>query len=371
MPAVQRGTVDRKRGSWRARWSDEQGKAREKRGFRTKSEARDWLDDEVDRVRKRRRGETAPPREIPTLQELVDEYLAQHSAEENTITTLRFRLKHALGDDKRKGGFGPLRIDRLTVKEIAAWRKQLPVRSAWHIHKALRQVLNYAVAAGYLTDNVARKVPNPEPKRREVEFFSTPAEVDAVADELEAAYRAIPIVGAETGLRPEEWIALERRDVEIDRERGVGVLHVRRVYTDGQVKPYGKQNGSLRTVGLTRRAVAAIDAMPRRIDTQLLLPGARGGHLDLHAFREKKWNPAVKAAGFQGQTPYSLRHTYAAWAIAARIPTFSIAQRMGTSVQQIDKTYGHLLPDALEAERAALEAWQASQTQAASSESGE
>ena len=31
--------------------------------------------------------------------------------------------------------------------------------------KALRQVLNYAVACGYITDNPAKKIKNPEPKR--------------------------------------------------------------------------------------------------------------------------------------------------------------------------------------------------------------
>lgn len=32
---------------------------------------------------------------------------------------------------------------------------------------------------------------------------------------------------------------------------------------------------------------------------------------------------------------------------------------MGTSIEQIEKTYGHLLPDALERGRAALEAFDA------------
>jgi len=68
----------------------------------------------------------------------------------------------------------------------------------------------------------------------------------------------------------------------------------------------------------------------------------------------------VKAAGLEHRTPYSLRHTFASFAIAARLPTFEIARMMGTSVEQIEKTYGHLLPDALERGRMALEAFDVS-----------
>lgn len=52
-----------------------------------------------------------------------------------------------------------------------------------------------------------------------------------------------------------------------------------------------------------------------------------------------------------------MRHTFACFAIAAGIPTFEIARMMGTSIEQIEKTYGHLLPDALERGPAALEAF--------------
>ena len=53
-------------------------------------------------------------------------------------------------------------------------------------------------------------------------------------------------------------------------------------------------------------------------------------------------------AGKPSHTPYVLRHTYATWALRAGIPTFTVARRMGTSVQMIEKTYGHLAHDAEE-----------------------
>jgi integrase len=102
---------------------------------------------------------------------------------------------------------------------------------------------------------------------------------------------------------------------------------------------------------------------------EALPPSLRGGHLNLHDWRRDEWNPAVIAAGFSRtdekgklrstRTPYSMRHTFASFAIAAGIPTFEIARMMGTSIEQIEKTYGHLLPDALERGRAALEAFDA------------
>jgi integrase len=77
----------------------------------------------------------------------------------------------------------------------------------------------------------------------------------------------------------------------------------------------------------------------------------------LHAWRRGDWNAAVREAGLGHRTPYALRHTYAAWSIAAGVSLFSLARRIGTSVDQIDRTYGHLLPDAAEHERGLLGAF--------------
>ena len=50
-----------------------------------------------------------------------------------------------------------------------------------------------------------------------------------------------------------------------------------------------------------------------------------------------------------------MRHTFAAWAIAS----VSLAKQIGTSLQQIEETYAHLLPNAADAIRTALEGFMA------------
>lgn len=65
----------------------------------------------------------------------------------------------------------------------------------------------------------------------------------------------------------------------------------------------------------------------------------------------------MRGSGIAHRPPYALRHSFAAWSIAAGIGLFELARMMGTSVEQIDRTYGHLLPDSIDRARTALEAF--------------
>jgi hypothetical protein len=128
--------------------------------------------------------------------------------------------------------------------------------------------------------------------------------------------------------------------------RAAGVVTVMRTVVDGKVKPYGKTERSLRAVPLPARAAEALDGLAVRLDTRMLFPASRGGPLALQPWRWREWDPALRAGGVEHRTPYAMRHTYASLSIAAGVSLFELSRLMGTSPSMLDKTYGHMLPDA-------------------------
>lgn len=338
MPKISSGSFRKRANGWQYRFRVD-GKRVEVGGFATRKLASEAMRAAIDAAR---RGSALA--EDMTLRELAERYLAIHAGEENTVRTLGYNLVRALdafGDRRVAGG--------ISVGDVKAWRVSLPARTAHNYHKAFRQLLNYAMAEKLISENVAALVANPKPKRRELRFLM-PDEVEAIAAELKSG-SVIPVFAAWTGLRPEEWLPLERRD--IDRE--AGVVHVRRVFTDGRIKEYAKTDKALRTVPLPLRARLSLDGLPPRLDTPLLFPGARGGVMDLAAWRRNHWGPALRAAGIAYMPPKQLRHSFASWAIAAGVPVFELSRLMGTGVKQIDETYGHLVRGAVERARDALD----------------
>ncbi|HEY5659934.1 MAG TPA: hypothetical protein VIR59_04020, partial [Gaiellaceae bacterium] len=72
-------------------------------------------------------------------------------------------------------------------------------------------------------------------------------------------------------------------------------------------------------------------------------------------WRTRDWYPALDAAEIERRGPYALRHTFATEALAAGISVFELARVIGTSVEMIDRTYGHLVQDSEASIRARLE----------------
>lgn len=175
--------------------------------------------------------------------------------------------------------------------------------------------------------------------------FESWAELEAVAAALGRRYGPMILFAAATGLRPAEWVALEKRDVNREEH----VVYVRRSFTRRELK-LPKTEASLRAVPLQARALDALDRL-RGVnrDSPLVCPGERGGYLDIHHFRPFQWRPAQRVAGIVPlRRIYDLRHTFATFALRAGISTFDLSRYMGASLTMIDRHYGHLARDGRE-----------------------
>src|SRR5215218_1392851 len=320
--------------AYRYRTGGRESKRVQRGGFASERDAAEALARELERLRRERRVS-----ESLTLAQLVEVYLAQHDVDPVTIDKLRWLLGKAVA------AFAERSVGELHSEEIASWRIALPQGHRFDATQALRQVLSRAVLWGMIDVNPAKLgVDNPSPRRREQRPFESWAELDAVAANLAPRYGPMVIFAAATGLRPAEWLALERRD--IDRE--TRVVYVRRSFTKGRLK-CTKTEASLRAVPLQTIALDAIDRQPPSAHSPLLFPASRGGYLDLHNFRTRAWKPAQLAAGIEPlRRVYDLRHTFATFALRAGISTFDLSRYMGASLTMIDRHYGHLARDGRE-----------------------
>jgi hypothetical protein len=105
-------------------------------------------------------------------------------------------------------------------------------------------------------------------------------------------YRPLPAFAAATGLRPEEW--------------------------------------------------AALDRIPARLSTPLLFPAPQSRLLNLDNLRRREWALAIEASGVtRPARSYDLRSTFASRALAAGVPVFELAKIMGTSAWIDSAPFAH------------------------------
>ena len=246
-------------------------------GFVSERDAAESLERALDRVRRANgTGSTL------TLAALVDEYLAQHDAQPETIEKLRWLLSKAVRE------FGEQRLGQLRSQEIAVWRMTIAAGHRFEATQALRQVLSRAVEWRMIDVNPAKQgVNNPQRRRTEKRPFESWAQLAKAASRLGDRERALVMFAAATGLRPGEWIALEQRDID----RAGRVVYVRRAFRNGRIK-CPKTEGSVRAVPLQAIALDALEQLPAGAGTDLLFPSLRGAYFDLHNFRTREWKPA-------------------------------------------------------------------------------
>jgi integrase len=281
---------------------------------------------------------------------LIDGFLERHGATIDPATKRKLtrQLRHA------RATFGNRHPDSLNRLELEDWRSMLSPGSRPDVFRAFRQALAWAHARGLTERDATVGIKNPKRKRHErkpIIPFETWDELEAIDGELNETYKGIPEFANGTGLRPEEWIALERADID----RKTRLVRVSKRFSGGELKP-GTKTVPERFVPLRQRAIDALDKRAPRIDTPLLFPAPRGGYIDIEKFRHREWAPALRAAGLAARGPYTMRHTFATWAIEdGRIAPPQLATIMGTSIRELEDTYFRWLTRTDEQLRAALD----------------
>jgi integrase len=204
-----------------------------------------------------------------------------------------------------------------------------------------------------ITYNPLKNVELPKDQQNRVEFLR-PNEWRTLSKAVEGrAVHALVALGVLAGLRISEAANL-RRDLDVVN------LATDRAYID--VQPRGgaypwraKTPGSIRRVPIRRELQRILTAhIESGYAGERYLIVTPGKDAPIHRVVLARWTErAFTAAGIRygrtkdALTNHSLRHTFISWLVQSDVSLKKISKLAGTSIEMIDKVYGHLMDDDL------------------------
>jgi len=278
---------------------------------------------------------------------------------------------------------------------------QLAPGSALQVVKDVSQVYVAAIDDGLIARNPTRanSVTRPKPGEKKARPW-TLEQVAAMSAALPARLAVLPYLGAGTGMRQGEMFGLAVDEITFLGRRPS--IHVcRQVRLVGNVPCFAPlKNGKIHDVPLSdelapvlaehiRQYPATTVTLPwekpggQPVTFRLLVTTAAGRAMHRSQFNTLWWHPAQEKAGItpkrergQKRAParadgmHALRHTAASAWLAAGVDIVSVAAWLGDTVQVVLATYAHLMPDADERGRKAMNAFFRNASYPADAQSG-
>lgn len=263
--------------------------------------------------------------------------------------------------------FGGLPLADVKRDDAVTWireRNRAP-KSISNYRALLSAAFAEAALSGRVASNPFERMSIPRLDNRTTasdHVFLTAEQVRAICARLTRDADIVNLL-ARTGLRWSELTALRVGDVDLDAPS----LTVARAWVrsaDGSfVVGPPKTRKARRVVALDAAAAAIVTArVGDRAAGEWLVTAPNGRDALKRATFAPGWVLAVKAAVEAGEIPqrpriHDLRHTHAAWLIAAGVPLPVIQARLGhESIMTTIDTYGHLMPETQKQVVAALNA---------------
>jgi integrase len=326
------------------------------KSFRTEGEAKSHLQDQQSAMNK---GEFVEPSKV-TIGVLIDDWLE----------TIRPRVTPRTADGYQglldryvRLGLGCKRVNQLETRDIqrlyAAMQshKNLSARVVRHTHAVLRQVLEQGVEWKLIARNPADSLKRKLPKVNEVERRVLD-EADAGAFLKSCSGKSHGLIfefALLSGMRPEEYLALQWRDLNFERNTAqVRRALVRHKNSWSFQEP--KTKGSKRTVtipaSLSRKLAIHKRAQAEhrlRIGSEweahdLVFCGVFGTPLSIPNLTYRYFRPILIDAKLPQIRLYDLRHSHATLLLAADEHLKVVSERLGHSTIRLTAdTYSHVL----------------------------
>ncbi|MER6178577.1 site-specific integrase [Streptosporangium sp. NPDC001681] len=338
---------------WQVRYRNEKGEQR-KRNFEKKSDA-DRFD--VTRRADEPRGEWIDPKlGQARFQVYAGTWLASRLHKPGTSMTYKGHLKNHINPV-----FGLVPLISIRPTSVQKWVKDLHVkglapRTIETIYVIFSSIMRGAVRDGMIRRSPCVDIRLPEPDKTTIRLLS-PTEVITLYRAMRPDYAPLVLLGAAAGLRQGEalGLAVDR----IDFAEGMLTVNQQVVVIDRRptLAP-PKTKASVRDVPIPAiLAHALAEYIDRHKPEDVLFRTTRGNLIRRDYFNADVLKPAILSAGVPvDMTFHDLRHTFASTALAEGVPISEVSRWLGhESITTTVDLYGHLVPEASERARTALD----------------
>lgn len=157
----------------------------------------------------------------------------------------------------------------------------------------------------------------------------------AFLDHLDEWHKPICELMIMTGLIASEVAGLKKSDI-----RG-GYLHVVNSVVRGRAQEGCKTPFRERKIPITCAIAQRLAVLVARSPDERVVTGRQGGYFRASTLADRPWKNAAAKSGITDKVPYSLRHSFAAWALCVRIDPNRLVALMGHSTKKmVYETYG-------------------------------
>jgi integrase len=316
--------------------------------FATKADADLWLASLATDVS---RGEWVDPRAGKvTLEQYAEAWLASKvGLAPKTVELYEYLLRLLIVPQ-----LGSKPLNEITPMRVRKWRAELlkagrPGEST--IAKAYR--LLSSILSTAVVDNVIARNPCVEKgagvERAKEIRAATPAEVAALADAIDARYRALVLTAAYAGCRWGELTGLRVRNLDLRRGLLRVVEQAVELGSGKRIVRAPKTHAGERVVHLPAGVVESLKVhMAQFVEPEpggLVFTSESGAPLRQNNFRNRHWLPAVRSVGLEGLRFHDLRHVAGTLATVSGATIREVQARLGHASPAAAYRYQHVLDD--------------------------